>query len=290
MNSRRAFLHGAIAGSAAIAVGGVRAAAPIAEDVRNAPSSRLRIAHLTDPQFGFGPRFKTAAENYREDLARFEKAIEKVNALKVDLALVTGDMTHKAEDLAKDWPRLVKAFEVPLLVAPGNHDLGNGNNATREGLDRFRSVFGYDRKAIDVRGWRVIAGNTLFFRTKELADEKAAYEAWLKDELKKAKKYKGRAIIAGHHPPFAERWNERETYENFPRKLRDERLRMYRHANVKFFLAGHTHRFTARAYGELTILNPETTSRNFDARHRGFRLFEVGADMDYSYRYISVRA
>lgn len=287
MDTRRGFLRGAIAAGAAVAAGGARSA-EVAEDGRKARTGRLRIAHLTDPQFGFGPKFKTAAENYREDLARFEKAIEAVNAMKVDLALVTGDMTHVAEDLAKDWPRLVKAFEVPLLVAPGNHDLGKNNNATREGLDRFRSVFGYDRKAIDVRGWRVIAGNTLFLRTDDLADEKAAYEAWLKDELKKAKKYGGRVVIAGHHPPFVDRWNEKETYENFPRKLRDGRLRMYRNAGAKFFIAGHTHRFTVRGYGELTIFNAETTSRNFDARCRGFRLLEVDDAMNYTYNYIRV--
>ena len=287
MNTRREFLRGAIAAGAAVAAVGARSAAA-EEDGRKNQSPRLRIAHLTDPQFGFGQKYKTASENYREDLSQFEQAIEAVNALKVDLALVTGDMTHVAEDLAKDWPRLVKAFEVPLLVAPGNHDLGKNNNATREGLDRFRSVFGYDRKAIDVRGWRVIAGNTLFLRTDDLADEKAAYEAWLKDELKKAKKYGGRVVIAGHHPPFVDLWNEKETYENFPRKLRDGRLRMYRNAGAKFFVAGHTHRFTVRGYGELTILNAETTSRNFDARCRGFRLFEVDESMNYTYNYIRV--
>ena len=286
MNSRREFLRGAVAVGAAVAAGGARSAAA-ADDGRKAWAPRLRIAHLTDPQFGFGQKYKTAPENYREDLSRFEKEIEAVNALKVDLALVTGDMTHIAEDLEKDWPRLVKAFRVPLLVAPGNHDMGN--SVTSENLDRFRSVFGYDRRAVDVGGWRVIAGNTQFLRTADLADEKAAYEAWLGDELEKAKKYSGRVIIAGHHPPFVDLWNEKDTYENFPYKLREGRMQMYLDAGAKFFLAGHTHRFTMRGYKDLTILNAETTSRNFDMRHRGFRLFEVDEAMNYTYGYIRVQ-
>ena len=286
MNSRREFLRGAVAVGAAVAAGGARSAAA-ADDGRKPWAPRLRIAHLTDPQFGFGQKYKTAPENYREDLSRFEKEIEAVNALKVDLALVTGDMTHIAEDLEKDWPRLVKAFRVPLLVAPGNHDMGN--SVTSENLDRFRSVFGYDRRAVDVGGWRVIAGNTQFLRTADLADEKAAYEAWLGDELEKAKKYSGRVIIAGHHPPFVDLWNEKDTYENFPYKLREGRMQMYLDAGAKFFLAGHTHRFTMRGYKDLTILNAETTSRNFDMRHRGFRLFEVDEAMNYTYGYIRVQ-
>ena len=36
---------------------------------------------------------------YAADLARFESAVARVNDIKPDLVLITGDMTHKAEDL-----------------------------------------------------------------------------------------------------------------------------------------------------------------------------------------------
>lgn len=38
----------------------------------------------------------------------------------------------------------------------------------------------------------------------------------------------------------------------------------------------------------LTILNPETTSTNFDARPHGFRMFDVADEYDYSYKFVNV--
>lgn len=284
--SRGEFLRGAIA-----ALGGAQlVAAASAADATDARGGgrrgRLRIAHLTDPQFGFGQKFKTVAENYPVDLARFERAVEKVNALKPDLAVITGDMTHNAEDVVKDWPRLLKAFEVPVYVAPGNHDMGR--HVTKENYERHLSVFGYDRKAFDVKGWRIIIGNTQFLFPTVLKDEQAAYHKWVEAELENAKKYEGRVILAGHYPPFVNGWNEKDGYENYPSGLRQDRMRMYRQKGAAFILAGHTHRFGIRGYKELTILNAEVTSNSFDSRPFGFRMFEIGDDMDYSYNFVGV--
>ena len=151
--SRLAFIKGV---GAIIAV---NATAPsVAECASVHSDGRLRIAHLTDPQFGFGRWPKDPAQRYAADLARMECEIEAVNAIKPDFAIITGDMVHVAADMAKDWPRLLRKFKVPVAVAPGNHDMGN--SITRENLDRFISVFGSDRKALDVKGWRIIVGNT----------------------------------------------------------------------------------------------------------------------------------
>ena len=112
----------------------------------DAKAPRLRIAHMTDPQFGFGPG-KRPNEKYASDLRRFEREIEIVNSMKPDLALITGDMTNNHNDVKKDWPRLLKKFEVPVAVAPGNHDLGN--SMTRPVLDRYLSVFGYSERVAE---------------------------------------------------------------------------------------------------------------------------------------------
>lgn len=283
--NRREFLFGAAASAGALSA---FAAGKPAQD-RNAKAttkSRLRIAHLTDPQFGFGPG-RSASQKYANDLARFEREIEIVNDMKPDLALITGDLTNNHNDVTRDWPRLIGKFKVPLAVAPGNHDLGN--SITRPVLDRYRSVFGYDYRAFDVKGWRIIVGNTQFWRKTELKDEKAKYESWLKDECAKAKALGGRVLFAGHIPPFADRPDEKDAYENHPRAGRIARMEMYRSAGARFFLAGHTHRFISHGWKDFTILNPETTSNNFDARPYGFRMFNVADKYDYSYNFVKVR-
>ena len=284
--NRRQFLLGALASvpaTSALAAGAAQAreAKPGVQGAK----PRLRIAHMTDPQFGFGPG-KSAEKKYAADLARFEREIEIVNALKPDLALITGDLTNNHKDVTRDWPRLLKKFTVPLAVAPGNHDLGN--SITKEVRDRYLSVFGYDYRSFDVKGWRVIVGNTQFWRKTELTDEQAAYEAWLKDECAKAKALRGRVIFAGHIPPFADRPNERDGYENYPKAGRVARMSMYLAAGARFFLAGHTHRCIAHGWRKLTILNPECTSTNFDERPHGFRLFDIADAYDYSYNFVKV--
>lgn len=281
--SRRLFLLGAAAAgvSPALAAEGNAQTGGAYES-----GGRLRIAHLTDPQFGFGTVEKGAEANYIADLARFERAIASVNALKPDLALITGDMTNRAEEVVRDWPRLLKRFTVPVAVAPGNHDMGNA--MTRENRERYLSVFGWDYKAFDVKGWRVIVGNTQFWRKTELVDELARYEAWLKEELERAKGYGGRVLIAGHIPPFADAPGEKDSYENYPQAGRTQRMKAYLEAGAKFFLAGHTHRMIMHGWRDLTILNAETTSNNFDSRPYGFRLFDIAGECDYTYTFVRV--
>ena len=68
----------------------------------SAEKGSVRIAHLCDPQFGFvsgreSMKWRAVEhfnENYAEDIARCEKAIERINALSPDLLLFGGDMVQ----------------------------------------------------------------------------------------------------------------------------------------------------------------------------------------------------
>ena len=225
-------------------------------------------------------------KNYGEDLARCERTIDRINAIRPDLVLFGGDMTQNARDVVNEWPALLKRLDVPWMVAPGNHDMGN--SVTRENLDRFRKVFGRDREARDIKGWRVIAGNSQFWHPTELKDEQAAYEEWLARELEAAKSYGGRVILATHIPPFAFTPDEKDSYDNCPTSLRTKRLESYVSAGVRFMLTAHQHRLVVRGYKDMTILTGEATCANFDFRPQGFRMFEVGADFNYSWRFVGV--
>ena len=86
----------------------------------SAPDGFLRIAHFCDPQFGFStrnPAMKWRAsehskKNYGEDLARCERAIDRINAIKPDLVLFGGDMTQNARDVVNERPQGFRVFEV----------------------------------------------------------------------------------------------------------------------------------------------------------------------------------
>ncbi len=246
----------------------------------------LRIAHCGDPQFGFG--LPGGEEGYATDLARFEKLIEDVNAWRPDLCFLAGDMTNRSVDLERDWPRLLKRFHVPVIATAGNHDMGQ--NLTRENVERFERVFGYEYTSMRIGGWRFISGNSQYWRpTKETA-RRAKYEAWLKAEFAAAKAANEPVILASHIPPFVSSIGEPDSYENFPLKsegfvTREERFATYRDAGVKFYLAGHTHRMIARALDGITILNAETTCRNFDQLPFGYRRLEIEPSGDYAWSF-----
>ena len=261
---RRNFLSGLVAAAPALALAEAKPA-----------DGAVRIVHCGDPQFGFGFG-GDAAKKYAEDLARFERVIEAVNALKPDLCFIAGDMTHLAGELEKDWPRLMKRFTVPTVVAPGNHDMGN--SLTRENVERFERVFGYSYKSLRVGGWRFLCGNSQYWRETAETERKAAYEKWLADSFAAAKAAGERVILASHMPPYVARPDEADTYENCPKPLRAERLKAYRELGAKFYLCGHTHTMLARSYHGMVLLNAETTCVNFDDRPFGFRLLTLRPD------------
>ena len=251
------------------------------------PGREIRIVHCGDPQLGFGPGGEAAAEaKYAEDLARFERVIAAVNELKPDLCFIAGDMTHVGERLERDWPRLAKAFKVPFVVAPGNHDLGDC--VTKESVERFERVFGYSYKSLKVGDWRFICGNSQYWRPTDETDRKAKYEAWVADELKKAKAAGEKLILASHIPPFTMRSDEPDSWENCPMAIRSERVKAYLDAGARFYLAGHTHTMLARAFHGMTILNAETTCWNFDGLPFGFRVLTIRADGSYDWNFRKV--
>ena len=246
----------------------------------------LTIAHIGDPQLGFNLNGEDYETKYREDLARMERVIEEVNGLRPDVALISGDMTHRVADIVRDWPRLLPLFKVPVVATPGNHDMRQ--RLEREALDNYNAIFGHDYGTMDVNGWRIIFGNTQYWLETDEKDSQTRYEEWLAAELERAKELRGKVILAGHNAPFAYIPDEPDCYENCPKSSRFARLEAYLAAGARFYLAGHMHRLSMRGWRGLTILTAESLSLNFDQRPFGFRVFEVADDFSYSWNFHQV--
>ncbi len=249
----------------------------------DAVKDALTIAHIGDPQLGFAVGGENAEIKYRADLERMERVIEEVNRLKPDVALISGDMTHRQEDISRDWPRLLSMFNVPVIATPGNHDMCQ--RLEREALDRYNAIFGRDYGTLELKGWRIIFGNTQYWLETDETAAQARYEEWLATELERAKELNGRVILAGHNAPFAYKPGEDDGYENCPLDLRQKRLDAYLAAGARFYLAGHMHRLCMRGYRGLTILSAESLSLNFDQRPFGFRIFRVANDFSWSWNF-----
>ena len=252
----------------------------------------ILIAHCTDPQLGMGlPRGgkdgkRPTPEGYENDLRRCLSEIDVINGIGPDIVCITGDMANAAKDLTKDWPRLLKMYNPPLIVAPGNHDVGQ--SLTADTVARFKAVFGYDYRAVSVRGWRIIAVNSMYWRPNGAPTLRAEHDEWLSREFAEARNRGEKVLVAAHLPPFVKDPRERDSYENQPLEGRLARLDAFVDAGVKFYLAGHTHRFSQNAYRGMPILNAETTSWNFDNRPFGFRLLRIRPDLSYDYDFVSI--
>lgn len=248
----------------------------------------LTLAHCTDPQLGFcrvDGADKPLPGAYEEDLARVEREIDIINKMDVDAALFCGDMVHVASDMTKDWPRLLMLFKVPVIVAPGNHDIGNEVDSDKLAL--FKSVFGADYRSVTINGWKIISTNAQYSHTP--GDGQVAHDAWLDQELRDGNASHMPMIVMNHIPPFADSLLEADSYNNLPLAGRIDYLDKMMVAGVRFHLSGHLHRTLKREYGRMPILNPEVTCRSFDRRPLGFRILKIYSKSGfYTWEYVSV--
>ena len=265
-----------------------------ADDAPNMPKKNdslsskpvLTIAHVCDPQFGFGLVKTEEKDVYAHDLERFERELELINASKPDVVFFAGDMCNAKSDLPKDWPRLLKAIESPVLVAPGNHDIPDP--VVKKDVDAFCEVFGAEYASLTVNGWKLIVVNSQYCRDTKETELYERQLDWFQKEIASAKEAGTPVILGSHVPPFVANLEEKDEYFNFPTKVRQDYLDYLLDAGCKFYLAGHTHTTLEREYRGIQILNGETTSRNFDKRSYGFRMLKIDAEMNYEWNFVEV--
>lgn len=263
----------------------------------------IRIAHIADPQIGFVTRrFPERSEacyeaNYTADLQRVEAMIPIVNAERPDLVVIAGDLVQWSKDLEAEWPRLMKKFTAPVLVVPGNHDLGQKgalSTVHREHLKRFVRVFGAAWGSRVVKGWRVIGVNSSFWQkldgTAEVASAKDRHAAWLDCELAAAKANGEEPVVVSHIPPYVKSVDEPDSNHCIAQAIRRPLLDKAIGAGARFWLCGHEHVRSVQRYSTLTILTGEAVCANLDRSPAGFNILSIPADgPDYEWKKIRIR-
>ena len=125
----------------------------------------VRIALLTDTHTTRG-----TAEDQPLYKGHLEEVIAAVNAAHVDFALVAGDLTQGGKpDEMSDFQTQIKGLDVPVLVIPGNHDVGGKHIPGKEGgttaerIARYEQSFGPSFWTKTLDGVRVIGLNASLF-------------------------------------------------------------------------------------------------------------------------------
>jgi len=222
------------------------------------------FVQLCDTQLGMG--------GYENDVRSFEQAVRQINILQPEFVLICGDLVNIPKDSSyADFKRIMKGFRMPCYCVPGNHD--TGATPTPVSLDYYRKTIGKDHYSFRKNGYSFIAVNTQLWKAS-LEDESEKHDQWFRQILGRAGK-KGPAIVFGHIPFYDKDPEEKEVYFNIAPEKRKELLGLMKQNNVKGYLSGHSHTLIINNYKGIKLVSGETTSRNFDKRPLGFRLWTV---------------
>jgi 3',5'-cyclic AMP phosphodiesterase CpdA len=217
-----------------------------------------RIAFLSDTHVNLRTNEPGLAYNRRLD-----RAVAEVNAAKVDLVLIAGDLTDGGtREQMELFKRKVKALQAPVLFVPGNHDvgiLGDGKVKTSITPDRVKlygKTLGPNWFAREEAGLRVVGINSCLFGSgfKEEADQ------WTFLEKELAKPHAKPTLLMEHYPLFVTSVDEPgRNNHNLQPEPRQRLLALMQRAGVRAVLSGHLHYpITNRLDGILFLGNTTT--------------------------------
>ena len=226
------------------------------------------FVQLCDTQLGMG--------GYEHDLKTFNQAVKQINDLNSDFVVICGDLVNNANDSSySDFINIMKGFDIPCYVASGNHDVGNIPNDTT--LSYYRKTIGKDYYEFQNKGYSFIVTNTQLWKIN-VENESEKHDLWFKETLKAQKSKQYPIFVIGHYPLYTEFPEEEDHYFNLPMTKRESILESFKENNVIAYLSGHTHKLTINNYENIQLVSGETTSKNFDDRPFGYRIWQVSSD------------
>ncbi len=238
------------------------------------------FVQICDTQLGMG--------GYEHDINSFKQAVKQINKLKPDFVVICGDLVNTPNDKSfTDFKKIKDGLTMPCYCAAGNHDVGN--KPTSSSLKHYRKVIGKDYYSFDHKGYTFVIINTQLWKAP-LKGESEKHNAWVVQTLKEAKKKDSPVFVVGHYPLYLRSPEEKEMYSNLPLDKRKELLALYEQCGVVAVLAGHTHRTIVNNYKGIQLVNGEVTSKAFDKRPLGFRLWNVALPTSVKHEFIPLKS
>jgi 3',5'-cyclic AMP phosphodiesterase CpdA len=153
---------------------------------------------LADTQFGAFDRDRSLDQ----ETANYEFAVVNINRLRPKFVVICGDLINKVGDPAQsaEYFRITAKIDSSIRVYPvaGNHDVGN--EPTPDTLAYYRQNFGKDYYSFregDIYG--IVLNSSLISAPTKAQADADQQEAWLKEELAKAKNSGTPHIVVFQH-------------------------------------------------------------------------------------------
>ena len=242
------------------------------------------IVHLTDPQLGF----YSMNSDYSRERAQVVELIGAINRWHPDCVVISGDLVNNLRDTLQlaGFDSLCRMVDrrIPLLLLPGNHDLGN--DASPEQVDRYVARYGADRWVWHKGPCRMIGINTTELKAGS-ADREAAQRAWLERALQRGR-HSRCLIVVGHHPFFVHRVDEAVNYDNLREPLRTTYLELLKRYGVDCVLTGHIHRCAEAQVAGIQFWSTAAAGRTFGHELPGLRVLKIAKDGTFESAYYEI--
>ena len=238
------------------------------------------IVQIADAQLGFDAAVKGSVPGaeYVNDLT-FEveclkATVAKVNELKPDMVVFTGDQVHLPYD-AEQWEAFMECIAaidpaIELYHLPGNHDhiLRDGTADPQDFIVRF----GSDRFSVKKKNMNVVGLNTslIYFNSVLEQDQMA----WLEETLESTKPGDV-TLVFGHHPFFCENIDEEDSHVQIAKSKRHEYFDLFKSSGVDAVFAGHLHDNSAGEYEGIPMLTTTSSGYQLGAGPASIRVITV---------------
>jgi len=201
-----------------------------------------------------------------EHTARAERAVRMLCDRDPAFVVHLGDLTHTVPgldsyDAAQERAKRVFAeLACPLVVAPGNHDVGDKPDplapappVDEAGCAAFERHWGPTWRSWDHGGCHFVTLNASLLNSG--LDLERQQRRWLEADLDGAE----RCFVMLHYPPFIHAPDEPPHYDNLAEPARSWLLSLIEQHDVEALFAGHVHNvFLNRHAGVPVVAGPAT--------------------------------
>ena len=228
------------------------------------------IVQLSDPQFGY---WSDNREMTREIEACGE-AVRRINRLKPDLVVVTGDLVNRYDD-AEQWRAFDSVIsgldkQIKVVCLPGNHD--QKISGDKVDCTVFKEHYGADRFALALKGNLLLGINSSYIKHCD-PEQEPAQKAWLEEQLGKSDaKVK---ILFTHHPFFLHEIDETDGYPVIGRSQRHSYFELFERGGLKAVYAGHLHGEAQGNYNGIEMTTTAATGKPLCHTPSGIRVITI---------------
>lgn len=251
-----------------------------------AGGSATRIAFLSDIHLNLRTNEPELSYN-----RRFDQAIVEVNAAKVDLVLIAGDLTDGGtREQMRLFKHKAKRLKAPVLFVPGNRDVGVvGNESvktsiTPERVKLYGKMLGPNWFAQEKAGVRVVGINACLFGS----GFKAEADQWKFLEKELAGPHAKPTLLLEHYPLFLLSVDEpRLSTWNLGPEPRQRLLALVERAGVRAVLSGHVHYPIGNPRNGTLLLGNASTAYGMPRGHQpeGWMLLTVPREGELQYEF-----